>query len=186
MYPISQKITEGNGNSQAGRDVITNNFISPPTHAIPFYENDIAQVIEAFNNYTSESSIGENSDEKYENEFQLIDKQQKNRLNSLSPQYFKIMCETYLPYFYKIDSFLRDPKNSKMELNYRRTAKELKFRICACRSKYSSFEEILSYIFDHVIKSSDKQLIENRDVFIVFLNYMYWNCDIGDRGEEDA
>ena len=178
-------ISNGDGNIQAqgNVDISQNYFIDyKPTH-ITFYEQNIFAVIEEFNNNLDlfEGNEVENiSAEEFEN----IDKTEKNRLNKLSDEYFDTICGEFLPYFYKIDNFLKAPQNKSILLKYRKIAQQLKVSIVANRRKFDYFEEILDDIVAtviRVIRDSGQDFDVN--VIIIFLNYMYWNCDIGRRHE---
>lgn len=182
-YSASQEIQNGSNNIQTGRDaniININCFKTYKPHAIRFYEKDICTVIEAFNVYVDEIK---NDLEKVDldREFQLTEKPKKNKLNNLSEEYFKMICEEYLPYFNKIDVFLRAPQNKAYLNKYRKTVAELKFRISTLRKHYEYFEDVLTAILNEVLNSGNDSIIEHRDVFIIFINYMYWNCDIGRR-----
>lgn len=175
-----QSIGMGSRNVQA-RDITIQYFNDYHPSVLRFYENDICMVIEKFNNYIEE--VGDDIEEVTEPDLGYVEKPKKNRINNLSEEYFQSICEEYLPYFKKIDDFLRAPQNKKYLKKYKTTAKELKFKIDVERKNYTYFEEILNAILLNVLNGTNQSIIENRDVFIVFLNYMYWNCDIGRRKE---
>lgn len=178
-----QTISNGDGNIQAqgNVDISQNYFIDYKPAHINFYEQDIFAVIEEFNSHLDlfEENEAENIlDEEFEN----IDKTEKNRLNKLSEEYFNTICEEFLPYFYKLDNFLKAPQNKNILRKYRKVAQQLKISIAANRKRFDYFEEILDDIVATMIdavRESKQDLDVN--VIIVFLNYMYWNCDIGRR-----
>ena len=176
-----QRIGFGNGNIQANGDVTIQYFKNDQPLVLRFYENDICMVIEQFNNYITE--LDDNVEITDQSTLEYVEKPEKNRINNLSEEYFQSICENYLPYFRKIDEFLKAPQNKKYLKKYKATAKELKFKIDVERKNYQYFEEILNAILLNVLNGNNPSIIENRDVFIVFLNYMYWNCDIGRRKE---
>lgn len=177
-----QSIGMGNGNVQANGNVTIQYFSNYHPSVLRFYENDICMVIEQFNNYITE--IGDDNIENIdESDLVYVEKPEKNRINNLSEEYFQSICEDYLPYFRKIDDFLKAPQNKKYLKKYKTTARELKFKIDVERKNYQYFEEILNAILLNVLNGNNQSIIENRDIFIVFLNYMYWNCDIGRRKE---
>lgn len=178
-----QTISNGDGNIQAQGNVDNsrNYFIDYKPAHITFYEQDIFAVIEDFNRHLDlfEENGNENITDK---EFENIEKPEKNRLNKLSDEYFDTICEEFLPYFYKIDKFLKAPQNKSTSVKYRKIAQQLKVSIAANRRKFDYFEEIL----DDIVATIVGAIRENKqnfdvNVIIVFLNYMYWNCDIGRR-----
>lgn len=171
---ISQEIV-GDGNIQAGGSVELNIYPPvPKASAIRFYEKDIEEVILAFSK-NNESSISIVDD------FFRPDIEEKNRINKLSNEYFEFINNEYLPYFHQIDNFLRSVQNVRLQGCYRKTTVEIRMKIKSCRSEFDSFEEIFSILLDHVIDKGNKILTDKRDVMIIFLHYMYWNCDIGDK-----
>ena len=102
----------------------------------------------------------------------------------MSDEYFDTICGEFLPYFYKIDNFLKAPQNKSILLKYRKIAQQLKVSIVANRRKFDYFEEILDDIVATVIRAiRDREQDFDVNVIIIFLNYMYWNCDIGRRHE---
>ena len=177
-----QSIGTGNGNVQANGDINIQYFSDYHPLVLRFYENDICMVIEEFNNYVTELD-DDNIENMDESNWEYVEKPEKNRINNLSEDYFQSICEDYLPYFKKIDEFLKATQNKKYLKKYITTARELKFKIDVERKNYTYFEEILNAILLNVLNCDNQSIIENRDIFIVFLNYMYWNCDIGRRTE---
>ena len=180
-----QTINDGDGNIQAqgNVDISQNYFIDyKPTH-ITFYEQDIFAVIEEFND-NLDLFEGNGVENISAEEFENIDKTEKNRLNKFSDEYFDTICKDYLPYFYKLDDFLKAPQNKSILQKYRKIAQQLKFSIAANRKKFDYFEEILDDIVATVIRAiRDREQDFDVNVIIIFLNYMYWNCDIGRRHE---
>lgn len=180
MQMDKQTIKEGNGNIQARGDVaVTNNYFRDyQPGVIRFYEGDICEVLSRFDEYISNEEVEETVEI---DEYELIEKPEKNQLNNLSDEYFKMICDEYLTYFKKIDAFLRAPQNKEYLKMYRKTAAQLKFRIGVIRKKFEFFEEVLEEILLEVVANKESNVVKNIDVFIIFLNFMYWNCDIGKR-----
>lgn len=172
------KVASGDGNIlTAGNVAIENYFAYTP--GIRFYEKDICKVLSEFDDYID--NINKNNVLNSSEEFEIIGKPEKNRINNLSDEYFHTMYEDYLPHFNKIDIFLKDPKNKKYLRMYQKTAAQLKFRISVLRQKYTYFEEVLGAILDDIIANQNSEIVDNIDIFILFINFMYWNCDIGRR-----
>lgn len=177
-----QTIENGSGNIQAARDVnIVNNhyFKGYKPVGIRFYENDICIVLEAFNTYSNSYFEEPNLHDK---EFELICKPEKNQINNLSPEYFQIICDEYLPYFRKVEKFLKAPQNKDYLRYYKKTAIQINFRIGVLKKYFTHFEDILNQILNDIIGNLDSNIVNDIDLFIIFMNYMYWHCDIGRRG----
>jgi len=179
MLSKGQKIENGNGNIQAQGNVNVNFFRDYKPNAIRFYENDICEVLKKFEEHADD--IDEYEGDASLSELELIEKPEKNILNNLSEDYFTIICDEYLTYFRKIDQFLKAPQNKEYMKLYRKTATQLNFRISVLRKRYEYFEEVLHEILNSIISNEKSKVVENIDVFIIFINYMYWNCDIGKR-----
>ena len=169
---------KGDSNVQAARDanVTVNHFTDNKPKAIHFYEQDIKDVIEEFSSGFTQNVSSSPSDIM---SFDYIEKEEKNKLNSLSDDYFQYIQDEHLPYFYKVDGFLKDPKNDELLEKYRETAFEINSQIQTKRSQYKSFDEILGSLYDGLLAKGSSVLVKNRTLYIVFFNYMYWNCDIG-------
>ena len=181
MSNTKQSIVDGDNNIQASRDVNINNnyFMNYEPAQIVFHEADICEVINTFKNYTDLFDDNLEDDGK---ELEIILKPEKNRINNLSEDYFKNICENFLPFFKKVDIFLKAPQNKKITRKYRSIALQLNNHIAVIRKNYNYFEEVLNKI---VIDVRDTLSMQGKsievDVLIVFINYMYWNCDIGRR-----
>ena len=176
-----QVVENGNNNLQAGRDakVINNYFSEYRPVGIRFYEDDICMVLNAFNEYCD--NVEDLKQDMDIDEFEMVGKPEKNRLNNLSEEYFQTICDEYLPYFKKVESFLKAPQNKLFLKNYRKTADQIKFRIGVLRKYYEYFEDVLNVILNEIIADKESVVVKDIDVFIIFINYMYWNCDIGRR-----
>jgi len=181
MLAKGQKIGNGNGNIQAQGDVavVHNYFQDYQPNVIRFYEGDICEVLRKFEEYID--GIEDPESDIILSELELIEKPEKNCLNNLSEDYFQTICKEYLTYFRKIDLFLKAPQNKKYMKLYRKTATQLNFRISVLRKRFEYFEEVLDEILNNIVSNQESSVVQNIDVFIVFINYMYWNCDIGKR-----
>jgi len=167
----NQKIN-GDGNYQAGRDI---NININGDNAIQFYEDDLKELICSF------SDIVENLEPNDLNDFYSPEIEVKNKINNLSDSYFQYMKENSLPYFYQIKTFLQDVKNKDIQELYGRIANELNYKIAIFKNDFESFDKILNALYDYVINKKDSKFNEKRNLLIIFLNFMYWNCDIGEK-----
>lgn len=176
-----QIIESGSHNIQAGRDVnISTNYYSGYCPAkIVFYENDICDVINEFDQYT-ELFASDSRDNTENTEFEFIFKSEKNELNNLSEEYFEIICDSFLEYFEKIKNFLGLPQNKEILKKYRKSALQLKIHIGVIRKRFEYFEDVLNHVtYEIVDNTSYEKIKSNPDLVILFINFMYWNCDIG-------
>lgn len=149
-----------------------NRFFLP----LNFYEKDLKDIIIKFSN------LKKGLDQTIENvrkDLEYIDKTEKNKLNKLSEEYFKIIRNASLSYFSKIDTFLKDPSNKKYKIYYLNTVAELQAKITIRRDDFHQFEELFEFLYDYIVNNSFPDLKETRRLVWVFLHYMYWNCDIG-------
>lgn len=175
---------DGCGNFQAGRDIEVTNITNYRPLIKHFYPQDIKSVIEGFaccfEKYADEDGVINIADAESDlYEFDYIEKEKKNKLNSLSDEYFQYIQNEHLAYFSKIDIFLKDPKNEKLLHRYNSIAMIIRFRIATIRSEYSSFDSILGVIYDELMDARETILTGKEELCIIFINYMYWNCDIG-------
>ena len=168
----------GNENIVAGGDINLTQVVNNEIH-INLYEYDIVNLIELFDKnmdlFEDDNSYMVVEAGKYD----YVEKEKKNKLNNLSADYFEILKEDFLPYFYKIDSFLKNPMNKSFQTKYKKVSLRLRITIEANRSKYNGFEEVISDIANTLSKAADKNVELDPFVITVFLNYMYWSCDIG-------
>lgn len=175
----SQEINNGNHNNQAGRDINQTIHNYYPTKSIQFYEKDIQKVITFFAKEIDEIGIALD-------DFYCPGIEEKNRINNLSEEYFNYMKREHLCYFKKIKVFLQDAKNRKYLIMYQKTVSELQCKIMVNRCNFIKFEEVFEMLIDYVINKGDEELMENRDLLIIFLHFMYWNCDIGDKYDKTS
>ena len=105
---------------------------------------------------------------------------QKNSDNKLSEAYAKIIKNHMFRdgHYDEITNFLNNPSNKELRRLYEETVEEFKTKIVVHRDSYESFEKILDYMYDRLIKR-DPDLRKNKRITRVFLHYMYYFCDIG-------
>lgn len=176
---ISQGITGGSYNNQSARDTIQTIHNHYCTKSIQFYEKDIQKVIILFAKEID--TIGSELDD-----FYCPGIEEKNRINNLSEEYFNYMKMEHLYYFKKIKAFLGDIKNREYLKMYQKTISELQCKIMINKERFSRFEEIFEMLINYVISKGNEELMENRDLLIIFLHFMYWNCDIGDKYDKTS
>lgn len=147
-------------------------FIAP----LRFFEKDLKDVIVVFAEQTKDIAK-EASD--YIKNFNLIDKEKKNELNSLSKEYFEFINTHSLSYFKQIEVFLREPRNSKYTGMYSRTVSDLQAKIILERDRFSDFMHLIEHLIEFVVHNNLTELNDLRDKVRVFVHFMYFNCDIG-------
>lgn len=160
---------------QAGRDINISNHYNIDYNIMRFYEDDIKEIIIFFSNISSsikETDFIDNSS---------IPIEEKNRINDLSEEYFELIKSKSLPNFNKIQSFLGDPRNEYFVELYQNTTEELQEKILAVRHKVDKFQEIFDLLKTYILESNrdDKNFIKHRNKIVLFLHFMYYNCDIG-------
>lgn len=180
---IMQKIA-GIGNKTAGRDIIekqqTIYYYNP--HPIRFFENDLKEIIHVFSKEIDviKNIVEETSD------FDRPNISKKNELNNLSEEYFEHIKKESLVYFDKIRMFLNDPRNEEFLKKYLSTTKEINRKIVCNRKEFQYFEIIFDAIFSYIVESSNYDLPFDRDLIWVFLHFMYYNCDIGEKDDKTS
>lgn len=138
---------------------------------LSFDENDLRLIVNSFYKLDKKngdlSKIPENRD--IEN---------KNKLNALSKEYFDNLIKKNLIYFEQIREFLTDPINREYLDKYENTIDDINAKIIVHRTDFEKFEMILEFLYDFIIENNP-ELRNRRRLVRLFLNYMYYNCDIG-------
>ncbi len=136
-----------------------------------FDENDLRQIVNSFSKLDKRkgdlSKIPENRD--IEN---------KNKLNELSKEYFDNVIKKNLIYFEQIRIFLMDSINEEYLEKYENTIDDINAKIIIHRKDFEKFEMVLEFLYDFII-GNNAELKSKRRLVRLFLNYMYYNCDIG-------
>lgn len=176
-----QKIS-GSENSQAGRDITNvNNYYSSMPRAIHLYPNDIKELVEGLFSCVEGYTEGEHYNP---SDLTYTDKEEKNKLNSLSDEYFRFIVDEQLAYFHTIDEFLKDHKNKDLLKIYHKTTSVIRWRIAIIKRKFETFEEIIFTICNELMEAKAHCFSGKEYLCIIFINYMYWACDIGKRVDE--
>ena len=147
-----------------------------------FYEQDIQDTIVSF----SESKFNRKTIIEIVDKFLRLPLQEKNKRNNLSEQYYThVMRESYT-YFNKIEKFLEDPANSEFKEKYENTVSDLREMITVKHDDFTSFDEILAYLYKIICDRSYAKLLEKRRFIRIFLHFMYATCDIGRKDDREA
>ena len=151
-----------------------------------FSDEEIKDIILAFKKQLPEiqEEIQEEVD-KLKQDFSLIDKKEKNKKNRLSEEYFnEFIVGQSLMDFDKIEKFLYNPLNEALKDYYFDTAYELNQLISLKRDDFDLFEEIFVFIY-HLICDGSTPLKGSKRHVMVFLHYMYYECLIGKKVDND-
>jgi hypothetical protein len=145
-------------------------FLEP----LRFYEKDLREIIISFSEQRKNISTAAQD---YLTSFTVIDKEQKNKLNNLSRDYFNFITNRSLQYFEEIEKFLQNPKNDSYTRMYSNTISDLQAVIILERNRFNEFEHVIEHIVNVVVV--DDELKKFREIARVFVHFMYFNCDIG-------
>lgn len=115
-----------------------------------------------------------------------VDLATKNQLNGMSDNYSKTLRRKYLKDTEQIREFLASPENEELLIAYETAVDEFEFRIITHRKDYQSFDQVMEYLIDLLIQRDPiLRQQKHKRLTRALLFYMYWNCDIGLRGDED-
>lgn len=142
---------------------------------LEFYEDDLKILIESFAQTDFDNTTFE--DIKRNNE--RISVEEKNKLNSLSEEYFNNLFKKSMNDFSNIQTFMKDPKNRELQKLYDNTIDDIQSKIIVRRNEFDAFEKIIDYLYDYVFENNKEALKNHRKLIRTFLHYMYFNCDIG-------
>jgi hypothetical protein len=154
-------------------DICTHADIDPIDYPLSIDPADLADVI---NGLASNANVVKGTIDDLP--LRRISYDEKNKLNGLSSEYAEDMIRKYLPETASIPMFLASPENEELQRKYVDVADELQKKIIAKRKSYQSFDEVMNYVADILIKR-DSDLARHKRLTRVVLFYMYWSCDIG-------
>lgn len=149
---------------------------------LQFYEEDLRSLVVAF----AKAKIAKGAIATIEDDVCGIPIGEKNRLNKLSDAYFHEVFKTSVDNFAQIKAFLNNPRNEQYLTMYQNTVSDIQEEITIKRSEYHAFDEILNHLYKVVLDTANNELRNNRGLIRVFLHYMYFHCDIGAKGEQNA
>lgn len=175
MISKFKQLILGDNNTAAGRDIIINYNNNPYTFR--FFEDDIKEVILCFSEELEnlKDVIGEATD------FNRPDIEKKNEINRLSEDYFEHIKKHSINYFEKIKKFLSNPSNEEYLNKYLNTANELNNKIRCHRKDFIHFEKVFDIIYTYITEKNNNNLKFDKNLIWVFLHFMYYNCDIGEK-----
>lgn len=183
MFSKIMQIIAGKDNKSAGRDINEINHIyNYNPHPIRFFENDLKELICVF---SDEIDVISNIVE-ITTDLKRPKIEEKNELNNLSKLYFEHIKKDNLVYFDKITNFLKDPRNENFLKSYLSTTNEINRKIVCKRNEFKSFEVIFDAIYDYIVEKANNDLPFDKDLIWVFLHFMYYNCDIGEKYDKTS
>lgn len=113
--------------------------------------------------------------------------EEKNYLNSMTPEYAAELRRRYLKETSQIDRFLAAPENYQLNQLYSSVVEEFQLQIISKRKDYQNFDEVIEYILrllfarDPILNQSKHKRLTRAMLF-----YMYWSCDIGVNNNVEA
>ncbi|MCF6340104.1 MAG: restriction endonuclease [Sulfurimonas sp.] len=155
--------------------IVKKNNLSRLLLPLEFYEEDLKILITRFSEIDFD---GEELQEITRNN-DRIPISEKNDLNKLSQDYFNSIFKKSMNDFSKIETFIKNPKNREIQNFYDNTIDDIQSKILVKRSEFSTFEEIIEYLYDFVFQNHSDELKNDRRLIRTFLHYMYFHCDIG-------
>lgn len=143
---------------------------------------DLAEIVEAFYEQQRKWSAPEDSVPVVR-----IDYDRKNALNNMTKDYAKEIRKRYLKETKIIQDFLSAPENDCYRKMYESVVGDYQLKIISKRKDYQTFDEVIEYLVT-LLFGRDPVLNkrENQRLTRAFLFFMYWNCDIGQSGDENV
>ncbi|HCS63806.1 MAG TPA: hypothetical protein DIW64_06790 [Cellvibrio sp.] len=112
--------------------------------------------------------------------------EKKNQLNNLNQSFYdQIIARDYEPYFFELDIFLKQRASEDLQGQVGKIVKSLNKKILAGSHAFESFEELLVSIESALLDSQYSALNDKEDSISLFLYYLYANCFIGRKTEEE-
>ena len=138
---------------------------------LDFNENDLKKIILSFSKIgLKKSNLSEIP--------QSRNIEKKNEINKLSKDYFNGAIKKNLIYFNQIKEFLVNPINENYLNKYQNTIDDINEEIIIHRDDYDKFEELINHLYKFILSNASD--LDNKRLLIrLFLQYMYYNCDIG-------
>lgn len=113
-----------------------------------------------------------------------ISLEKKNRINAMSQEYFVELSRRHLKDVGEVKSFLELPENDFIREKFQLAVDDFQSEAIAKRKDYQSFDNVLQALKKSLI-GRDELLRRNKRLTELLLFYMYWNCDIGKKTEDD-
>jgi hypothetical protein len=104
--------------------------------------------------------------------------EEKNEINSMTPEFAKELERRYLGRTKQIEAFLADPANSEHLERYEAAVEDFQLKIIAKRKDHQTFDEVFNHLVEVLVKR-DGVLAREPSLVRAVLFFMYWHCDIG-------
>lgn len=140
---------------------------------LQFYDDDMREVIESFSDIYTRKDI--------KTDFKYISKAEKNKKNNISDVYFDSIIKPNIQYFNQIRVFLSDLKNAELSEKYLESAEEIQSKIMTYKDDYESLEKIFDIVIEHIFSNLSEKNLKKKKIVRVFIYYMYFSCDIGQK-----
>ncbi|OIN56617.1 ABC-three component system protein [Arsenicibacter rosenii] len=161
--------------------IITRFGLNKFSDPIRFDSEDIKKLIVFFSEANREGLL--NNKPQLMNNDQIViynlQKEEKNKINNISQNYFQFILEDSLPFFQTIEDFLKNPINTEYALMYENTVLDIKAKIILNEASFPTLAKAFEHIYDYVYERHKEVLSRDRRVLRVFIHFMYFNCDIG-------
>lgn len=160
--------------------LIYRNLVKTHKGSITFDPNSLRDVIVAIANEYDEL-------EQKPCDFGSISIEVKNELNNLSQSFYEqIIARDYEPYFFELDRFLKQRASEDLQGLVGKIIKSLNKKILAGHQDFETFEELLLSIENVLLDSQYEFLKDKEESISLFLFYLYSNCYIGRKTEEEV
>ncbi len=183
----SRGIGSSGGNQEINIDqsvhnypLVYKNLIKTHKGTIAFDPNSLRTIIIAIANQYEEL-------EQKPSDFDSISIENKNELNNLSQSFYEqIIARDYEPYFFELDKFLKQRASEDLQGLVGKIVKSLNKKILAGYRDFETFEELLISIETVLLDSQYDSLSDKEDSISLFLFYLYANCFIGRKTEDEV
>ncbi|MGL4355632.1 MAG: ABC-three component system protein [Aeromonas popoffii] len=119
-------------------------------------------------------------------DFDSISIEKKNALNNLSQEFYSnVISRDYEPYFHELDVFLTQRASEDLQGLVGKIVRSLNKKIVVGHKGFESFEHLLMSIEEALLDSQYAYLRGKEDSISLFLFYLYANCFIGIKTEEE-
>lgn len=109
----------------------------------------------------------------------------KNAINNLGEDFSKLIRRDYLSQFPLVRKFLGQAPNQAVLERYLDATAEFNEQLVAHRHEWDDFGKALVYL-QKILFQRDGDLRRHRRLTKLVVYYMYYNCDIGEDGSDDA
>ena len=147
-----------------------------PRTPLRIYPNDLSKLIKEFRELLPKQQLKKD----LKSDFLYVDIDKKNEINNLSESYYNYIKEMSEKHFKTINEFLVDPKHEEIKGWYMDTADDFRGLIISRRRDFNFFDEIIEELYVECVNKIEDSGI-NKKLFKVFIHFMYFNCDIGEK-----